>query len=104
MSAKKGYVIDHKNGNKLDNRKENLHYATYSQNAQNQRKKINSSSGFLGVEKMSKNSFRARMIVNGKKICVGYFKTGKKAAIAYDKAALVIFGRHALTNKKLKKL
>ena len=104
LQSKRGYVVDHKNGNRLDNRKENLQYATHSQNSQNQKRKINKKSGFLGVEKVSQNSFRARLSLQGKKLNIGWFKSAKKAALAYDKAALVIFGRHALTNKKLKKL
>lgn len=36
---KKGEVVDHNNGNILDNRISNLKFSTYSQNAQNKKKK-----------------------------------------------------------------
>ena len=39
--AKKGYVIDHKNNNGLDNQRCNLRFISYSANSQNKKKKEN---------------------------------------------------------------
>lgn len=50
MNAKKGdSIVDHINGDKLDNRKENLRFVTFSQNAQNRVKKENCYSNYIGV-------------------------------------------------------
>jgi hypothetical protein len=35
-----GLVVDHKNLDKLDNRKENLHHISHSQNAQNVKRRV----------------------------------------------------------------
>lgn len=93
--------VDHINGNTLDNRKENLRPVTHADNCKN-RKKSNykKSSKYKGVnfDKRS-NLWRARIALLGKVHELGYFKLEKDAALAYNKAALEIFGKHAWLNK-----
>lgn len=76
-------VIDHKDGDKLNNRIENLRNVTCSVNRQNLKKaQSNNNLGFLGVRKCG-SSFQARIRSNGKLHSLGYFKTLEEAAAAY---------------------
>jgi hypothetical protein len=76
--------IDHINGNRSDNRFENLRDVTQQQNIQNQRKaqKSNKSTGILGVFKNG-SGFAARISHNNTKIYLGTFKTIEEAEAAY---------------------
>ena len=49
MDAPDGLLVDHRNGDSLDNRRSNLRLATHSQNQCNKRKRKNTSSRFSGV-------------------------------------------------------
>ena len=82
-------VVDHINRNKLDNRKGNLRYTTYSVNAQNRSLTPNNKNGCFGVRK-SKNRWQAIITSYGKKIFIGSFKT-KEEAIAARKEAERIY-------------
>ena len=62
-------VVDHINGNPLDNRKENLRIVTQSQNGMNQGLPSNNTSGHIGVHFNKKtNKWIAQIGVKGKKI------------------------------------
>jgi hypothetical protein len=92
--------IDHKDGNGLNNRKENLRPATHSQNMAN-RKKIskNTTSKFLGVHwREDVKKFRAYLSLNKKRFDLGHFHDEVEAAKAHDKAALAHFGEFARLN------
>jgi radical SAM protein with 4Fe4S-binding SPASM domain len=84
-------VIDHINGNKSDNRFENLRDVTKTQNIQNQRKAqiSNKSTGVLGVFKNG-SGFAARISHNNTKIYLGTFKTTDEAKAAYIAAKRVL--------------
>ena len=59
--------------------------------------KRNKISKYKGVEK-TKNTWYARITVNGDKIYLGSFPTEKEAAMAYDTAASRHFGEFAQLN------
>lgn len=75
-----GKEIDHKNGNKLDNRRENLHFVTHQQNIWNMGLSKRNKSGIKGVSfdrRISK--WVARISLNGKSIHLGSFSTSTEA-------------------------
>lgn len=84
IGAEKGEVIDHINGNRLDNRRENLRRTTHQRNAQNlQGAQKNNKLGLRGVWQCRKTGrFRAAATFNGKKKYAGYFDTPEEAAAA----------------------
>jgi hypothetical protein len=93
----KNKLIDHKNRNTLDNRKENLRECTYSENNINCGIKKNNTSGFKGVNKHA-NKWRAYIKYNNKQIHLGTFENIIEAALAYNKKAIELFGEFAVLN------
>lgn len=97
--AKKGEVVDHINGDGLDNRKANLRICTYQQNIQNQRRPKDNTTGYKGLF-WAKNSraWAAQINTGGIRYHLGIHPTAKRAAMAYDRAALALFGEFACLN------
>jgi hypothetical protein len=99
MNPPAGLVVDHKNCNGLDNRKDNLRFATHAQNTRNRRKKKNGSSQFLGVYfNKEKSTWDSQLKHNEKRIWVGRYKSEIDAARAYDEAARRYHGEFARLN------
>jgi len=99
MNAKKGQVIDHINGNTLDNRKENLRIATYSQNRGNSKRYRNNTSGYKGVSwNKNRQRWEACIGYQNKYIYLGLYTTKEEAALAYNEAAKKYFGEFANLN------
>src|SRR5687767_7981216 len=74
MDAPLRTLVDHINGDGLDNRKKNLRLATNAQNAWNRGKTRNNTTGYKGVHRQSgRRKVRARITVNGKPIHLGWF-------------------------------
>ncbi len=97
-------VVDHINGNSLDNRRSNLRAATPSQNGANARRSRANSTGFKGVYfARERNKWAARIKVNYREIGLGRFSSAEDAARAYDAAARKHFGEFAQTNFPLER-
>ena len=99
MDAPKGVLVDHRNGDSLDNRRANLRLATRAQNCCNVRKRKNTSSRFKGVSfRKNRGKWAAYIGVAGKRISLGYFDSEIEAAKAYDEAAKKYRGEFARLN------
>ena len=87
-------MLDHINGDSLDNRVENLRPATHSQNTANSRVKSHSKSGIKGVSKQGRGYY-AKIQVRGKSFYLGTYETPELAKECYDFAAELAFGEFA---------
>ena len=91
-----GMVIDHINGDSLDNRKENLRACTVSQNAMNAKIKKDTSSNIKGIYFFkNENKYKARITINGRSKHLGVFQDIKNAISAYNNAAKEYFKKFA---------
>ncbi len=88
LKVPKGQLCDHINGNRLDNRRDNLRVCTARQNAQNQGIKKSNKSGFKGVSWDKRKQKWVSRIRTGKLYkFLGYFDDVNLAAQAYSIAA-----------------
>lgn len=99
-----GVPVDHRDGNGLNNRRENLRTCNASDNCQNRGKgKGAYSCKYKGVtleKRKATSPYRARIKINGRLIGIGYFGAAKEAALAYDAKARELFGEFARPNFK----
>lgn len=97
----KGMEVDHINGNGLDNRRINLRVCRHMNNQMNRMKHSVSSSKFKGVTwNKADKIWYAKIYPNGRDIYLGSFRDERRAAKAYDKAAVIYYGEYARTNFK----
>lgn len=91
--------VDHKNGDKADDRWENLRPATRSQNNYNKGIQANNSTGIKGVShwraKWGRQKYQAYINVDGKRIPLGLFYTLEDAAAARKVAEIKYHGEYA---------
>ena len=96
--AAQGREGDHKDGDRLNNRRSNLRPATVQENAYN--KKARSRSGYKGVYLCSNSArWMAQITVEKKTYHLGCFSTPADAARAYNEAAVKHHGEFACLNK-----
>lgn len=98
MDAPEGFVVDHINGNTLDNRRANLRICSQAQNLLNRKIHSNNRSGYKGVYYDPECRFRpwrADIRANGKRVRLGFFKTPEEAHSAYVDASKRLHGEFA---------
>jgi hypothetical protein len=98
-SAPVGLVVDHINGDGLDNRRSNLRVCSMVGNIQNSKIRSDNTTGYKGVYyRKSKGKYISGIMQNGKRIYLGSFETAEEAARAYDQKARELFGPLAWLN------
>jgi hypothetical protein len=97
------FIVDHIDGNKLNNNLTNLRITDYYGNARSSRKtKKITSSVYKGVYLHKCGKWCAQLTYNKKVIYLGLFENEINAAIAYNNAALIYYGEFAVLNELIK--
>jgi hypothetical protein len=102
VNPPKGVELDHIDGNKLNNQKSNLRFATRSENGFNRGKNKSNTSGYKGVfwggdDSKRVKKWKAQITVNRKVHYLGRFLTKEEASLAYKEAAKKYHGEFART-------
>jgi hypothetical protein len=91
--------VDHIDGDRLNNKLENLRLCNSQQNQWNQRLNRQSTTGLKGVYFVKRNNrWVAAMKIDGRDVTIGMFSDPMAAAHAYNKAAIAQFGEFAVLN------
>lgn len=97
MNAPDNMLVDHKDGNPLNNRRSNLRLANHQQNMWNSKGRV----GLKGVTlRKDTNRWSASITKDGVSYILGCFATEEEAGRAYDAKAKELFGEFAYLNFK----
>lgn len=100
MDASIKELIDHKDGNGLNNQRNNLRKADSTKNGANRRTAKNSSSKYLGVHFCNtRKKWVSQIQHKGKGKHLGVFNDEVKAAESYNMAAIELHGEFANLNQ-----
>jgi hypothetical protein len=95
MECPPGLLVDHKNGDHLDCRRQNLRICTTAENTRNEPMLKTNTTGFRGVSFIKgKNKYRAYIMFEGRYRHLGYFDTPEEAAVRYKREARKLFGEY----------
>jgi hypothetical protein len=100
FGAGDGRLVDHRDGNGLNNVRSNLRPATNAQNVCNKRHRRSAAFKYKGTRLLERRGrpWGAAICANGKRINLGYYETAEEAAMAYDRAATELHGEFARLN------
>lgn len=88
LDAPNNMLVDHKNGDTLDNRISNLRLATHQQNMHNMKKREGTINKYKGTRyRKTNNAWESRCRMFNKDFYLGIFKTELSAGWAYEKKA-----------------
>jgi hypothetical protein len=94
--------VDHADHNGLNNQDFNLRLCSNAENCRNKGAHSNNKLGVKGVDlctfKSGRSKFRAAIMIDGRRISLGYFFSIEEARGAYDEAAKKHHGNFAQTN------
>lgn len=96
LDAPIGSLVDHRNGDGLENRRNNLRLATCAGNNQNARIRRDNTSGLKGASWHKRcKRWQATISIDGNLKHLGYFATPELAHAAYAKVAADMHGEFA---------
>ncbi len=99
LSPPSGLMVDHVDGDGLNNQRSNLRVCTNAENQWNRGKSVFNSTGFKGVTYHKRSGvYQAQIRYMGKSIYIGSFETPEEAAEAYDNYAVNLHGDFSVTN------
>jgi hypothetical protein len=91
--------IEHINGDKLDNRRENILPMTASERSQRRKTSKLKTLGYKGIfYHKNRNNYEARITIHGHRKSLGSYLTPEEAARAYNEAARAYYGEKARLN------
>lgn len=88
-------LIDHRNGNRADNRWDNLREASHTDNMCNSKVRSHNRSGVKGVRRLKSGRWNVRIRVDKREYGLGTFDTAEEAHAVYAKAAEDMHGEFA---------
>lgn len=93
----KTQIVDHKNGNGLDEQKDNLRICTIAQNNKNCKKR-KGRFPYKGIKLAPSGNYLVTIRNGEKKEYVGTYATLEEAGEAYDRKAIELYGEYARLN------
>jgi hypothetical protein len=97
LGARGGQVVDHIDGDGLNNQVANLRVCDWSQNVMHSVRRRRGRSRYKGVDRHH-GKWRARIAAYGQRMHLGNYATEEEAARAYDRAAVRHHGEFAVLN------
>jgi hypothetical protein len=99
LNPERSMVVDHIDGNGLNCQRSNMRVCTIAENIRNSRLSKRSTTGYKGVyHNQQVRRYLALIIINKKRIHIGYYRTAELAAEAYNNAAIIHHGEFAKLN------
>lgn len=100
--AKDNQFVDHIDGNGLNNSRDNLRFATPSQNNMNQRVREDNTSGHKGISWCpDREKYQVYINIDRKRKSLGRYKTLEEAIYVRDQAVKAHYGEYSRENSSL---
>jgi len=97
ITNKPDLVVDQKDGDGLNNTRENLRVCSKQENSWNRANQKNSTTSFKGVT-FTRGRYVSRINFKGKRIHLGYYATTEEASASYNNAAIKFHGEYSQLN------
>jgi hypothetical protein len=95
LAAPPGMVVDHRDGNGLNNQRSNLRLATHAENMRNRKTQSNNLSGYKGATQRPDGKWRGAIAYNGRRYMRDGFPSPAAAHAWYVAKAIELHGEFA---------